>query len=76
MIYQVTFHNKCSKCPQSESLLVRTRPILDFTTIQLSRGGCERCVIHEKCAGEVSLFKLELNAQRILSVPTEKHVKA
>jgi len=36
---------------------------------------CEWFVRHEKCVGEVSLFfQCELNARRIVSVPTEKNM--
>jgi hypothetical protein len=72
--YQVTIHNKCPKCPPSESMHARACLLMDCGS--RCRRGCEFSDMYHKYVGKQSRhFKLELNTLGLLIVSTDKTLK-
>ena len=75
-IYQVTFHNKCSKLPPTESCTYGHVWSRNLSSFLRCRNGCEWFVRHQKRIGEVSHhFQLTLNTLSVLSVPTGENLQ-
>jgi len=69
MVYQVTIHKKCSRCPPPE-------PMYGSASFQESWGSCKWSDRHKIRVGKVSLhFQFELNTLSVVNTPTQKNLK-